>query len=603
MKKIFLVFAVLITIPFTSHSQKLGQSQQAVSVSKGTIWSEATCAVCWENPSPADEAEREWVRKAVARTWEAESAFRFTGWGTCPKGILMPFFGIKILISDEGPHVKGLGSDLMNVTDGMVLNFTFNKWGPECMNKRQNCIENIAVHEFGHALGLAHEHNRTDCVFCDTKPQGKDGDWNITTCDLESVMNYCNPKWNGDGSLSDLDIEGVVALYGKAKNTYDISANNYNYLLGDFNGDGKTDLIHLVNNDYSHVWLSNGDGTYDIKPRFPATNGYALQNEANFKFLVGDVNGDGKSDLVHIVNNNLLTTWLSNGDGTFKITPRFPATDGYAMKNEANFMFLMADVNGDKKTDLVHIVNNNFLHVWLSNGDGTYAIKSRFPAADGYALKNEANFKFLVGDVNGDGRSDLIHIVNNNMLTTWLSNGDGTFKITPRFPAADGYALKNDANFMFLTADVNGDRKTDLVHIANNNFLHVWISNGDGTFAIKPRFPAADGYALKNEANYKFIVSDANGDGKQDLVHIANNNYMHVWISNGDGTYAIQPRFPANDFYALKNGGNFKFIGGKFDNDGKGDLIHIVNDRYVHTWFYENNGTYNIMRPFLKRHD
>jgi len=81
---------------------------------------------------------------------------------------------------------------------------------------REYCIKGIAVHEFGHALGFAHEQNRSDTPGeCRQLKQGTSGDVLLTPYDPRSVMNYCNPKYNNDGMLSALDIAAVRELYGE----------------------------------------------------------------------------------------------------------------------------------------------------------------------------------------------------------------------------------------------------------------------------------------------------------------------------------------------------------------------------------------------------
>jgi hypothetical protein len=79
---------------------------------------------------------------------------------------------------------------------------------------RESCIRSIAVHEFGHAIGFAHEQNRNDTPGeCAEKPQGPNGDVMLTPWDLHSVMNYCNPVYNNNGVLSDDDIISVNKIY------------------------------------------------------------------------------------------------------------------------------------------------------------------------------------------------------------------------------------------------------------------------------------------------------------------------------------------------------------------------------------------------------
>jgi hypothetical protein len=120
-----------------------------------------------------------------------------------------------------------------------------------------------------------------------------------------------------------------------------------------------------------------------------------------------------------------------------------------------------------------------------------------------------------------------------------------------------------------MTADINGDGKTDIVHaVANTDYVHTWISNGNGSFNVGTFRPWA-GYAIPNG---KWLKADLNGDGKTDIVHIVQNtDYMHTWMSNGNGTFNVGTYRPWTG-YKISNG---IWLSQDINNDLRTDLIHV----------------------------
>jgi len=291
------------------------------------------------------------------------------------------------------------------------------------------------------------------------------------------------------------------------------------WISGDVNGDKKTDLIHIVKEyNYIHIWKALKDDKYEITKILPPPDYYIDRGS----WVTADFNGDGRTDLIHLVaDSNYIHTWKSLSNGQFEIG-KFSAPSDYQVGLGS---WVAGDFNGDGKTDLIHIVvEKNYIHPWKSLGNGQFEIGKVLPPP-GYQIGRGT---WVAADFNGDGKSDLIHLVSNsNYIHTWKSLGNGQFEIG-KFSAPSDYQVERGS---WLAADFNGDGKTDLVHLVNDtNYIHPWKSLGDGQFEVG-QFFAPSGYQIERGT---WVAADFNGDGKTDLVHFVKGaNYIHPWTAKG----------------------------------------------------------------------
>jgi Putative Ig domain/FG-GAP-like repeat/Cadherin-like/Domain of unknown function (DUF4114)/WD40-like Beta Propeller Repeat len=408
--------------------------------------------------------------------------------------------------------------------------------------------------------------NATTNTFAGTPAAANAGNLNIavTATDKAGLKVASNFALNITAAVVAPPIGSTTVNFG-SPNNFAVATNPTSVTVGDFNGDGISDLVTANSGESNNVSVVLGDG----KGSFGNATNFAVGRSPNF-VTVGDFNRDGISDLATVNLSSNVSILLGDGKGSFGTATNFDV--GSSPNSVA-----VGDFNGDGISDLATGNSGSTkVSVVLGNGKGSFGTATNFDVGI-----NPVSVK--VGDFNGDGISDLATANgSSNDVSVLLGDGKGSFGL------ATNLAVGNQPDSLTI-GDFNGDGISDLATAnAGSKNLSVILGNNKGNFGTAANFAVG--------SNVTFVtVGDFNGDGISDLA-TANPSSLNisVLLGNGKGSFGT-----ATNFALVKRGPKFLTVG-DFNGDGSSDLATANGGEDISVLLNQTTNTPKVTIPTEK---
>ncbi|MGW5846551.1 FG-GAP-like repeat-containing protein [Streptomyces sp. NPDC055254] len=307
--------------------------------------------------------------------------------------------------------------------------------------------------------------------------------------------------------------------------------------------------------------------------------------------IAGDVNGDGRSDLITAYDYGNSTVGLNvfdaKPDGGLS-EPRDAWNSGQGNWEYGRAKWAAGDFNGDKRADVAALYNyGDRSAVFTFSGTPDGAFGTSLAAIQVPAGKWDWNkATLLTGDFNGDKRSDVAVVHDHGSgviaLTTYTSKGDGTFNAgIDSWRSSSGWYL---ASAQFHVVDSNGDGRSDIAAVYFNGTvetaMHTFRAKADGGFEAPFKSWSATATAFQ-AARIESTGGDYNGDGRGDLAIVYDYSNgttgTHTFTGKADGGFnapIASWKSSEGHWWAASSGAP---VSGDADGDGRADILMMYN--------------------------
>lgn len=292
--------------------------------------------------------------------------------------------------------------------------------------------------------------------------------------------------------------------------TFAVGSGAFEIASGDIDGDGKLDLVSIGTSNFSILRNTSTVGSISFATKVDISSSFHL------RIKLADVDGDGKIDVVTGSNygSNFRVYLNTSSIGAVSFNPTPIVISGGGLGGSRHFT--VGDVNMDGKMDVVCASENSFdAKLFINTSSiGSVSFASPVAVSNGYWYN-------AIGDFNNDGKNDIIALGNSSSLSI---NNYTSGSFTAASLTTNASVGASDGLSYVAPSDFNGDGKLDFVTSFQNSGQYVTWSKSNytsGSFSGST-FSSFSRYGFNTP--YQIILCDFNGDDKQDILTSASSN-------------------------------------------------------------------------------
>lgn len=328
---------------------------------------------------------------------------------------------------------------------------------------------------------------------------------------------------------------------GKSLTTTTLHKRDRSFLLhvGDFNGDGRMDLLRTGYPfaEYNRVYLSSGSSAndFEFEPHdfdIAITGSHLEKPDRSCRLHVGDFNGDKRDDLLRSCDSRIYNAlWYGRPDGYF-LGQGTVLTGNHLEKSDRTCLLHLGDFNGDEKTDLLRSCDSRQYNALWYGTDTGFDFHGRVLTGN-HLAKSDGTCALHLGNFNGDKYTDILRTCDQKRYNQlWLGGTSGFTAVTMPVPVGSvasvlrSSVLQNSWNSCRLhVGDFNGDGASDLLRSCDCKcFNRLWLANPSSVnYFDFPQRMLTDALLENDCGTCKIHLGDFTGDDKTDILRTCDN--------------------------------------------------------------------------------